>query len=247
MKNNKGYEMKILNYLPNGKIDVIFPASGYIARSRSYHSFKKGLIKDKLSPSLRGIGIIGEESSVDEFGNKTEEYDKWSSMINRTYCDKVDGEWISIDGSYVSEEFRYFSKFKEWYNENKYEIPGERMVISKMVVGEKKEWSSYAAEDKLNEWKEKNIENYEFKTDEEKEEFEDLAKNLINAALECSSSEQWAWEYVNGEYNDEISNFDVDYWEWMYEIGDVISRRAYAFLTGLKMASEQLKNKGDSI
>lgn len=143
MKNNKGYEMKILNYLPNGKIDVIFPASGYIARSRSYHSFKKGLIKDKLSPSLRGIGIIGEESSVDEFGNKTEEYDKWSSMINRTYCDKVDGEWISIDGSYVSEEFRYFSKFKEWYNKNKYEIPGERMVISKMVVEKgNKEYSS---------------------------------------------------------------------------------------------------------
>ena len=118
---------------------------------------------------------------------------------------------------------------------------------SKMEVGEKKEWSSYAAKDKLNEWKEEIIENYEFKTDEEKEEFEDLAKNLIDAALECSSVEQWVWECVDGEYNDEISNFDVDYWEWMYEIGDVISRRAYAFLTGLKMASEQLKNRGDSI
>ena len=119
--------------------------------------------------------------------------------------------------------------------------------VSKMEVGEKKEWSSCAAEDKLNEWKEEIIENYEFKTDEEKEEFEDLAKNLIDAASECSSAEQWVWECVDGEYNDEISNFDVDYWEWMYEIGDVISRRAYAFLTGLKMASEQLKNKGDSI
>lgn len=69
----------------------------------------------------------------------------------------------------------------------------------------------------------------------------DDMKELFESARNCDSVERWAHETVNGELNDFISNLDRDYWEWIYDIGNVMPARIEAYLIGLKMASEQLK------
>jgi hypothetical protein len=55
-----------------------------------------------------------------------------------------------------------------------------------------------------------------------------------------NSREQWEWVEAVHEHEDLISKLDRDYWEWIYTCGDEIPTRVYAYLIGLKMASEQL-------
>lgn len=103
------------------------------------------------------------------------------------------------------------------------------------------EFDSDSAKERLEEWKSELLEYKEFKDDLEEEEFIQTIDDMICDASECQSEEQWAWEYVNEKYNDFISENDNDYWEWMYNIGKVTPYHNYAYLIGLKMASDQLK------
>lgn len=99
--------------------------------------------------------------------------------------------------------------------------------------GERRNYSSEKAVKCLKEWKKQLIE------DEEKFDVEEF-EEMISAA-ECGSKNEWAYEYVNGIYNNFISDLDCDYWKWIYDIGDEMPRRIIGYLVGLKMASEQLK------
>lgn len=105
----------------------------------------------------------------------------------------------------------------------------------------KHEYDGDAAAQRLKEWKIELLEDKEFVDDEEKDEFIETIDEIISAAENSQSEEQWAWEYVNGEFSEFISDNEPDYWEWMYKAGNVIPYHNYAFLEGLKMASEQLK------
>jgi hypothetical protein len=99
---------------------------------------------------------------------------------------------------------------------------------------ERRNYKGEKAVKRLLEWKQSLIEDdVEF----DSEEFEEI----VSAADYCSSKDEWAHEYVNGKFFDFISELDCDYWEWIYNIGDVIPHRIIGYLVGLKMASEQLK------
>ncbi len=115
--------------------------------------------------------------------------------------------------------------------------------VGKMAVGEKTTWDDETAIERLEEWKKERLDDseYYFENDEEKKEFEEFIEELEGAARESRTTEQWAWQYVNGEYESDISKYDADYWEWLYDIGNVVPYHTYGFLIGLQMASEQLK------
>lgn len=102
--------------------------------------------------------------------------------------------------------------------------------------GERRDYDGDKAVERLTEWKEQLIEE-EAIFDEE--EFEDM----IESARSCSNKNEWAYEYVNEKYHEFISELDNDYWEWIYNIGDMIPQRIIGYLVGLKMASEQLRVK----
>lgn len=93
----------------------------------------------------------------------------------------------------------------------------------------------------LLEWKHDIMNDYEFGNDHEKEEFVETMENLMDAAVNCDTSEEWLWKYANGEYYDFITDYEEDCLEWIGTIGDVIQYHNHAFLVGLKMAAEQLK------
>jgi len=100
--------------------------------------------------------------------------------------------------------------------------------------GDKRNYSGEKAVKELKEWKEQLIvDEVEFDSDE----FE----NMVSAAENCSSKDEWAHMYVNNEYGELISDLDSDYWDWIYEIGDEMPKRIIGYLVGLQMASKQLK------
>ncbi len=108
----------------------------------------------------------------------------------------------------------YFHEKLKAYHEDKYDFDSDK------AIKRLREW--------LNELKDYGI---EYDHDEMRE--------LFEGARGCS--EEWEWVEVVHEHDDFISDLDVDYWEWFYNIGRVYPMRFQSYLIGLQMASEQLK------
>lgn len=100
---------------------------------------------------------------------------------------------------------------------------------------ERRDFNAEKAKSRLREWLK------DLKEGDRKYDHDDM-KKLFEQARGCDRHSEWA-EIVNSNI-DFISGLDCDYWEWIYSIGDEIPTRVYGWLIGLKMASEQLKNKG---
>lgn len=117
----------------------------------------------------------------------------------------------------------YFMEKMQAYSDDRYDYDGEEAAES------------------LRYWLSEHLKDMEFDTDEDKQEFLETFEELVDAAECCDSENQWAWEYVNEQYNDFISQMDTDAWEWIYHIGRVVPHRILGYIVGLQMASEQLK------
>ena len=56
--NNNGEEMKIVRYGNSMDIDIQFE-DGTIVEHRTYFEFKKGSLKNPMTPNVYGVGFIG--------------------------------------------------------------------------------------------------------------------------------------------------------------------------------------------
>ncbi len=113
---------------------------------------------------------------------------------------------------------------------------------------ERYDFDSNEVKEELEEWKNRILEDRlpidadeEDKENFEREEFIDKMDDLIGEVDNCNTSSMWAGIVNSEHYNSFISEYDCDYWEWMYSIGNVVPARIYGYIVGLQMASEQLK------
>lgn len=65
--------------------------------------------------------------------------------------------------------------------------------------------------------------------------------DLINESDSCFNVGAWKYE-VNKKYDD-LTDYDSDVAEWIFNAGNVIPSRVQGYLIGLKMAYEQLNSK----
>lgn len=133
--NKIGSEMKITRYNGNKDIDVYFPEYEYIATNKNYNDFKNGRIKCPYEPRTYGIGYIGEgKYSFSESGELTNCYKTWKSMLMRCYCKNYLSKNTAYEDIYVCNEWHNFQNFAQWYEENYYEVPGEKMCLDKDIL-----------------------------------------------------------------------------------------------------------------
>ena len=133
--NNFGSKMVIVEYKGALDIDIYFPEYNWIAKNKEYSKFKKGQISCPYERKVCGIGYIGEgKYKVKENGKNTRVYDTWRGMLRRCY----DKEFHKKNPTYidceVSEEWYNLQNFGMWYEENYYEIEGERMELDKDIL-----------------------------------------------------------------------------------------------------------------
>lgn len=131
---NDGNICEIIRYENIFDIDVVFNDTGEVIRNRQYSDFKRGRIKSHFSPTVYGIGIVGLERTDDEFGNKIKSYRTWQSMIERCYSKKSHKKRPTYKGCKVCDEWIYYSHFKEWYENNYYEVGNETMCLDKDIL-----------------------------------------------------------------------------------------------------------------
>ena len=112
--NKQGLNYKIVHYNTYYDITILFD-SGYI-KSTTMKEVKRNAIKDKLSPSVYSVGIVGIRYSTKENGKHTMEYGTWKNMLGRCYSEKGRQKLQSYDNCAVSENFKKYSYFYEWVN-----------------------------------------------------------------------------------------------------------------------------------
>lgn len=122
---------EIIEY--NNANDVIVRFDSGFETKCQYHQFKIGNIKDKFASTVCSKGIIGDEVTIDNYGNQLPSYKCWYSMIHRCYDKhlKRDKSYINCE---VCEEWLHYSNFKKWYDKNYYEIERENMCLDKDIL-----------------------------------------------------------------------------------------------------------------
>jgi hypothetical protein len=133
--NNFGSEMIITEYRKWNDIDAYFPQYDWVARNRAYCDFKKGNIKCPYEKRVFGVGYIGEgKYKVWENGKDTRVYNTWHSMLERCYSEKYKEKHPTYISCKVCEEWHNFQHFAEWFEENYYEVEGQRMHLDKDIL-----------------------------------------------------------------------------------------------------------------
>ena len=123
----------IVNYSHSNDITVQFKETEELVKT-TYKNFKNGSVKSHFTPSVCGVGIIGNEKSIDENGKTTKSYSVWHSMLIRCYSDECQKKHPTYKDCCVCEEWHNYSNFKKWFNDNYYEIEGERMDLDKDIL-----------------------------------------------------------------------------------------------------------------
>lgn len=131
---NCGAMAKIIRYASSRDIDVEFE-DGYISKNKSYHNFKNGQITNPRYPTVCGVGYLDGETIKNEFGETLNSYHVWRNMLDRCYNKKCcNYKNYGAVGVTVCEEWKSYAVFKEWFNDNYYELDDERVELDKDIL-----------------------------------------------------------------------------------------------------------------
>lgn len=72
----------------------------------------------------------------------------------------------------------------------------------------------------------------------------EILEEMKNLTGSCSANKEWEFKIAyETDLFEELQTHDIDCWEWIFGVGEVIPIRVRAYLIGLKMASEQLEGQ----
>ena len=96
-------------------------------------------LQDRMIPNVYGVGYMGNNSKLKSSynGKKCPMYDTWFRMIERCYSKKVHGRFPSYIGCYVSDDFKDYSKWRDWYDNYQYKHEGWQLDKDLLVKGNK--------------------------------------------------------------------------------------------------------------
>lgn len=132
-KNKFGSIMKVVIYKNAGDIWVEFNDGNLV--HTTWDCFQIGEVKNPYDKSIYNIGYIGEGAYKPKIDCKdTIQYQTWRSMIERCYDDKFIEKHPTYQGCSVYDEWINFQNFAKWFDENYYEVEGEKMNLDKDIL-----------------------------------------------------------------------------------------------------------------
>ena len=97
------------------------------------------ILRDRTIPSVYGVGYMGDNPELKSScnGKKCPIYDRWLRMLERCYSKKVHERFPTYIGCYVSDEFKDYSKWREWYDNYPYKQDDWHLDKDLLVKGNK--------------------------------------------------------------------------------------------------------------
>ena len=106
-------KFKILEYLNGDDVTVEFVETNYITKTTSA-AVRRGDIRDYWLPTVFGVGIMDIPNATKDPLKKAARI-KWQSMLTRCYSSLYQNKYPTYKGCEISESFKRFSTFLEWY------------------------------------------------------------------------------------------------------------------------------------
>jgi hypothetical protein len=132
--NKNGSKMIVDEYINSSDIWVRFLETNNRVHT-TWRNFYFGKVKNVYDKSVHGVGYIGEgDYIVSENGFYSPQYLSWSKMIQRCYDEKYHKKFPTYSECSVSDQWYNFQNFAKWYDENYYEVDGERMELDKDIL-----------------------------------------------------------------------------------------------------------------
>ena len=114
-KSTSSGDFKILKCNGAKDVEIQFLKTGF-ETTVQLGSIRNGNVKDPYSPSVYGVGILGTKYPSTINGVITKEYETWCSMLQRCYSDTLKKRYPTYEGCEVSDNFKSFEYFYEWYH-----------------------------------------------------------------------------------------------------------------------------------
>ncbi|MEK5765992.1 hypothetical protein [Acinetobacter schindleri] len=111
-KTKENGDLIITRYVSFREVHIIFVDTGYETITQM-GNITNGIVKDRLMPSVCGVGVLGDEATKVN-GKSLKEYDLWNAMLQRCYGDVRQGKQPTYIGCSVSDNFKYYPYFKKW-------------------------------------------------------------------------------------------------------------------------------------
>ena len=114
-KSKQSGDFKIVKYNDARNVEIQFVNTGF-ETSAQLTNLRNGNVKDRVTPSVYGVGELGTKYPTKVNGVLTKEYDLWHSMLRRCYSDNSKKKCPTYEGCEVSAKFKSFEYFYEWCN-----------------------------------------------------------------------------------------------------------------------------------
>ena len=136
-KSKSSGDFKIVKYNNNRNVEIQFINTGYEAVVE-LGNIRNGKVKDRYSPSVYSVGIIGAKYPSRVNGVQTKEYELWGDMLKRCYSDTYQKKYPTYEGCEVSDNFKNYEYFYEWcHNQIGFGIEGFELDKDLLIKGNK--------------------------------------------------------------------------------------------------------------
>ena len=116
--NNAGLQFRIKEYTNSRKVLIEFLDTGFTTEVQA-GNIKRGMVYDRLAPSVFGLGYIGEGNHKAKVGCKnTLAYETWGDMFKRCYSAERLQRNPTYQGCSVNPVWFNFQVFAEWFDKN---------------------------------------------------------------------------------------------------------------------------------
>ena len=130
--NKFGSKMEIIAYRGANDIDVYFEEYNWFCNN-TWNNFKKGGIVCPYERRTCSVGFIGEGKYKPKENNKpTKVYSYWHHMMNRCYLFHEHN--ITYTDCLVDESWHNLQNYGKWFDDNYYEIKGEKMCLDNDIL-----------------------------------------------------------------------------------------------------------------
>lgn len=130
-----GNKIIVIKYKKYDDIDVLFTEYNYTLENCSYKTFLSKGLKYPYQKSVCNIGYmgVGRYKTSNKHGT-SKYYTTWKNLFTRCYGCDIKSKDRSYHDVEICDEWHNFQNFAKWYEDNYYEVNGEKMCLDKDIL-----------------------------------------------------------------------------------------------------------------
>ena len=132
---NEGYKIIIIEYNNCNDLLVQFQDEHKAIVPSKYYYCQNKTVPNPYHPSTCGLGYIGVGIYKPKInGKQTIQHKYWHNMFTRCYYNKEVEKHPTYKIAFINKCWYNFQNFGEWFDNNYYEIEGEKMCLDKDIL-----------------------------------------------------------------------------------------------------------------